>query len=774
MMGDITEQQVPDSLTQREIEILQCISNGMSDQEIAQDLFISVNTVKWHNRQIYSKLGVGNRRQAVDRARVLGLLNPIEELLTRLHNLPAPVTSFIGRAAEVLQVAEIIQQPDCRLICLTGPPGTGKTRLALEVARAIMHRFEDGIYMVPLAPLQDSDLVIRAIADVLQIREVGENPLIEMLKAYLLNKQILLLLDNFEHVVQAASQISQLLIAAPDLKILVTSRERLRLSGEHEFRVPPLRLPDGAQYNTPDALAEVEAVALFIERVQTTHLDFALNEYTAPLVADICIQLDGLPLAIELAAARAGLFTLRELQARLANRLGTLRVGMQDHPKRHQTLRAAVAWSYQLLGTEERVLFNRMGVFRGGCTLEAVEQICGFGLSIPVLDALEGLVNKSILKQERWESGQVRFTYLEMLREYALEHLEECGEEQEIRRRHVDYFLALAEQAEQKLKTSAQSEWLKKLELEHENMLAALHWLIDISETELGLRLIGALGYFWLLKGYITEAVSWTEQAIELASDAPSSARAKILGNATRFAMWSGNFDHPHLRTWFEEAEAIYSDSGEKSHRAWILGLKAFYFMGKKETEVSESLIAEAMSLVREINDRDGLAWMLLFQGELARLRQDNTQAQLFHEESLTIYRELDNRFFVAMELMNLGFIYQRLKDIQRMEETFREGLILCDREKFKHMTAHMICGLASVSAAQGQYERAARLFGAGEAHLEAQGIKTHPTDAPDVELNIAASRSQLDESVFETAWEEGRNMKEWQSIAYALKQVQE
>ncbi len=412
------------------------------------------------------------------------------------HSLPIPATPLIGRSREVGEVASTLQETSVRLLTLTGPGGVGKTRLALQAASALLREYADGVYFVALTPIEDPSLVASAIARELGLEESGGRPLTEDLSAYLQEKHVLLVLDNFEQVLEAAPLVAQMLVACARLKILVTTRAALRVRGEREFLVSPLPVPALGQQATPEAVSQFASVRLFIERARDARSEFELTAENATAVAEICRRLDGLPLAIELAAARARFLPPKMLAERLSNALRVLTDGPRDLPARQRTLRATIDWSYQLLDQQTRALFARLAVFSGGCSLDAAEAVCGGGdLDVDVLARLGSLVENSLLRQEEELDGEPRFMMLETIHEYARERLEERGEAHTLRRQHAEYYLELAELAEPRLwGGSEQRGWLERLEADHENLRAALTWFLKTGSPELGLRLAGALG----------------------------------------------------------------------------------------------------------------------------------------------------------------------------------------------------------------------------------------------------------------------------------------
>src|ERR687893_813113 len=416
---------------------------------------------------------------------------PLKTLDARLNNLPAQPTPLVGRERELGEVRDLLRAEEVRLLTLTGPGGIGKTRLGLQVAAELVDEFEDGVFFVALAPITDPALVASAIAEALGVVEAGDQPLEEGLKGYLRGKELLLLLDNFEQVLGAAPLVGELLSVCPKLKVLATSRSVLRVYGEQEFPVPPLELPDHKRLLSVERLTQYEAVRLFIERAKAARPDFSVTNENAPAVAEICVRLDGLPLAIELAAARIKLLTPKAMLERLGSRMKLLRGGSCDLPERQRTLRGTIEWSHALLEESDQVLFARLAVFSGGRTLEAIEAVCDTEGDLPV-DALEGvssLLDKSLLVREETSEEESRFVMLETIHEYAREKLHESGEAAELSRLHAEYFLAFAEEAEPELEGTEQAPWMERLEADYDNCRAALSWLLEVGEAELALRI---------------------------------------------------------------------------------------------------------------------------------------------------------------------------------------------------------------------------------------------------------------------------------------------
>ena len=542
------------------------------------------------------------------------------------HNLPAQTTHLIGREREIRAVREQLSKDNARLLTLSGVGGTGKTRLALQAAADMMDEFEHGVFFVSLAALSDAALVLPTIAKTFDLRETAGLPLLEQLQDYLRDKQLLLVLDNFEQVIDAAPRVSELLTAAARLKVLVTSREALRLSGETDYPVPPLSLPDPRRLPSLAQLSQYEAVALFIERAVAVKPTFTVTNENAPAVAEICHRLDGLPLAIELAAARARVLPPERMLVELSHRLNFLTSGSRDVPTRQKTLRGAIDWSHDLLTTTERELFRRLGVFVGGCTLESIETVCNVEKDLSVLETVESLVGKSLVKQTE-AHGEPRFVMLETIREYAGERLLAAGEEERVRERHREYYLALAEEAQAKLIGAEQTEWLQHLEDEHENLRAALNWSLVVAGSDGGLRLCGALQRFWATRGHLSEGRGWCARFLGRAEgEVRTPARAKALNTAGVLAQLQA--DYPVASTQHEEGLAIRRQLGDQSGIAASLNNLANVFAQRADYSSAKTLYEESLAIRRQLGDRSGIAASLDNLGAVAHAQGDFVSAR--------------------------------------------------------------------------------------------------------------------------------------------------
>ncbi|HEY0601597.1 MAG TPA: tetratricopeptide repeat protein [Herpetosiphonaceae bacterium] len=599
---------------------------------------------------------------------------PLRTLDSRVNNLPPQSAPLLGREQELAELRALLARPGVRLVTLTGPGGTGKTRLSLQLGADLLHDFADGVFLLELAPIRDPALVASTIAHTLGVKETGAAPLIEGLQAFLRDKQMLLILDNFEQVAAAAPIVTALLRAAPRLKLLVTSRVVLRLYEEHEFLVAPLQTPNPKQLPPLERLSQYAAVALFIQRAQAVKRDFQITNENAPAVAEICARLDGLPLAIELAATRTKLLTPQALLARLDNRLKMLTGGARDLSARQQTLRGAIDWSYDLLDSAEQQLFARLAVFVGGWTLEAAEAICQDAADLDLLDGLQSLVDKSLVRQIETEQGEPRFMLLETIREYALERLTLSGAAEAACAGHASYYLELAEQMEPELVGMNQAASLDRLETEHNNLRAALTWARTASDPEIGLRLTIALAEFWSARGYYSEARRWLTELLAR-STAPTSTRGLALAVAGFMAIRQG--DAAAARPLFEESLALALD-----RRDQLIQARALHGLGAvahtlDDYQTALDLLEQSLALSRQLNNRHDQAATLFRLGQVAHLQGDYALARSFYEQSLAERRALGDRRGTAFVMHNLGVVAIEEADHATARALFEQNLPL-------------------------------------------------------------------------------------------------
>jgi predicted ATPase/DNA-binding NarL/FixJ family response regulator len=701
-----------------------------------------------------------------------------------------------------------------RLLTLTGPGGVGKTRLALQLASALAPAFADGVAVVELARLADPALLLSALAQALGVPEAMGEPLGETLAAALRPRQLLLLLDNFEQLLDAAAQLTALLAAAPHLQLLVTSRTRLQVYGEQVFPVEPLPLPDTQQPPALAQLGESAAVQLFVARAQAVDPSFSLSEANAQIVATICRQLDGLPLALELAAARVKLLPPAALLARLDQRLALLSGGARDHPLRHQTLRAAIGWSYELLAPAEQRLFRGLGVFVGGATLEAVAAVCVADgeQETDLLARLGALLDHSLVRQLPQADGMPRILLLETIREYALEQLAARGEEAPLRQRHAAYYLALAEQAEPQLNRAEQQTWLARLEAEHENLRASNDWFArEVDGLADQARLIFACYGFWNLKGYWREGRAQAE-ALLARPEASAPSRVRAIGLLTRggFACFQGDFGV--ARDSEEESIAIFRALGDRQGLGWALFALGMALAYQGEPALAYSPLDESAAIFRQLQDPFPLAWVVhltavlarqqggydkaqarfemclqMFQqlgnrwgiaytlyemARLAREQGDYPRARALAEESLALARALGVRRLFPLVLLTLGWIELQLDGSQPTAARFVESLALFQEIGDRLDMVECLEGIASAAGAHGQAVLAARLLGAAAAQREALGAPVAAINRSAHEYTLATVHSQLDAAQFSAVWETGRALHFDDAVALARQEL--
>jgi predicted ATPase/class 3 adenylate cyclase len=687
-------------------------------------------------------------------------------LNTHPNNLPSQLTSFIGREREIEEIEQLLKKS--RLLTLLGPGGAGKTRLAIQVAANVLHHFEQGIFFVDLAPISDPQFVSRTIAETLNIRETASQPVVQSIKNYLGEKNLLFILDNFEQIVETAPLVADLLSSAPKLKVILTSRQPLMISGEQEYLVPPMGVPVLDHRESIKAISQYEAVELFINRAESVRPDFEITSGNASAIAEVCARLDGLPLAIELAAARIRSLSPSQLLDRLQTRFAELSGGMRDLPPRQQTLLATIDWSYDLLEEGEKELFARLSVFQGGRTLEAAEAVCGPDSSINIFDGLDSLTRQSLLYMDQGLDNEPRFMMLETIHEYARQKLIESDQVEQIKGQHADYYLALVERAEPEMRGKKQAYWSAKLRSEHDNLRTALSWSFSEGDFVVGIRLAGGLRDYWYYQGLFGEGWKWTETALEGVDQAPIAVQAKLYNTASHLLFYLG--DHQRGEEWALKALSLYRDLGDERNLAWAYILLGSHQMEHPDRTNEGILLSEkGLALFRKNNDRPGIDQALTVIGELARMQGDYDRAGKVYQEALVINCELGDKYRESINLLNLAYVSHHRKDYQQEEELIKQALMLSGEFKTKYFTILYLDALASPIGATGEPERAATILGASQAFLDDMGIERQTADQHEIDRVLASLHKQLDESSFEAAWTQGRAMSLEQAIAFAL-----
>jgi predicted ATPase/DNA-binding XRE family transcriptional regulator len=739
-----------------------------------------------------------------------------------LKTPPHPLTPLIGRERDVATVRSYLQQARIRLLTLTGAGGTGKTRLALQVASEFKNTFADGVYFVSLAPVRDPALVLSTIVQALGLKSMRDQRDDELLISYLYEKEALLILDNFEQALPATRAIADLLMHTAYIKVLVTSRTLLRLTGEHEFVVHPLDIPDLNLPIEPATLVHSPAVLLFVQRAQAVRSDFVLTRENALSVAQICARLDGLPLAIELAASRCKVLSPQAILARLTGAmggaLGLLAGGAQDLPARQQTIRQTIEWSYNLLDEREQELFRRLGVFVGGCSLDAIEEVCGqlksgtqprlrSTPSISALDWAVALMDHSLLRQVDEIDGEPRFVMSETLREYAFESLAARNELETIRRQHAAYFLHLLEAIEPKLRGVEQEAGLKRLDADYNNIRAALAWS-STGEIEMALRMAGVLWEFWLARGYLSEGRAWLADILERSAAVPSlpaGVRAQALNGAGLLASVQGDqqeaavylqeslrlfqeLDDRMGEAWvlnhlgqtlnlsgqheqavpvFEASLQLFSDLGDNLHSAWVLINLGDASLQRGEIDRAFRLLSEARDLFSALNHKRGTAAAIDRLARLALFCRDSSRATALFSESLRLFEETEDREGCGWALHHLGRMASDGGHTRQAMEYLIESLRLFDKLNDRWGFACSLLHSAKVASDMHQPERAAILFGAADAMIVDFNDRMPASEREFIRSSLAAARDQTDPA----AWARGRALSSEKALAWILEQ---
>jgi predicted ATPase/class 3 adenylate cyclase/DNA-binding CsgD family transcriptional regulator len=709
---------------------------------------------------------------------------PLKTLDPHLSDLPTQPTPFIGRDKERMLVRVLLRRADVRLLTLSGAGGTGKTRLALQMAAELRNDFADGVAFIGLASISDPSLVIPTIAKALGLIDTGDQPLIVRLSEALHHKQLLLLLDNFEQVLPAATDVAVLLAASPNLKVLATSRAALHLSWEHEFPVPPLTVPNPGMLQSIDQLQQYDAVRLFVARAQTVQAGFALTNENASAVADICRRLDGLPLAIELATARIKFFSPQALLARLDRRLTLLTGGPRDLPARQQTLRGTIDWSYNLLEPSEQTLFARLAVFVGGCTPAAAAAVLSSELEvlswdnselktqnskIDILDSLATLLDHSLLRQELGVDGAPRFQMLETIHEYALEQLAASSEQAHIRRKHAEFFLALAEAAAAALEGAEQGVWLTQLQQEHDNLRTALSWAVEQHEAEIGIRLAVALRLFWFMRGHLSEGRERLAQILALENSSLST-RAQALDCAGFLARYQG--DYAAAAGLIRESLALRRSLGHSQGIADALSNLGYVTLHQGDYAAACAMYEESLGLYTALNNQQGRADCLSHLGAAAFYQGNYVVAQTLHEQALVIWRALGDIEGVAYALYNLGDVLLAQSEHAAAALRYTESLTAAMELEWPWGIVSAVEGAAGLAAFHARPRAALRLAGFAAQLRTTIAIPLAPARAHLLAQRLDPAQQALSEPARAAAWAGGEALTLEQAVAESFAEL--
>jgi predicted ATPase/class 3 adenylate cyclase len=708
---------------------------------------------------------------------------PLKTLDVHPNNLPLQPTPLLGREEAVAALCALLRRENVRLVTLTGPGGIGKTCLAHQIAAELVEDFPDGVWFVRLSRLVDPNLVLPTVAQTLGLKEQGSQPIADLLREYLHSKRVLLVLDNFEQVVGAAAEVATLQESAPWLKVLVTSRVSLHLRGEHEYPLSPLPLPDPAHLPAPGELTQYAAVALFIERASAVKPDFTVTSANAPAIAAICARLDGLPLAIVLAAAHIKLLPPEALLSRLSARLKLLTGGARDAEERQRTMQATLAWSEDLLTPEECMIFRRLAIFVGGCTLEAAEAVCAVPagaepLGCDVLEGLATLVDQSLV-QQREEGGEPRCGMLHVIREYALDQLEASGEAEALGRAHAAYFVALAEEAEPWLLSGPRlPDAVMRLERELDNLRAVLGWAQAQGEAETGLRLASALVRFWWGwgRGHLREGRAWLDRLLTLAAEGqavPGNVRAKALFAVGELATYQGEFTvaEPLL----EQGLGLARAAGDEALTARVLNRLGSAAQEQGDLERATAWFEESLALARQLGYQDFIPVLQFNLGEVAYQRGDLTEAEAHFAASVARDRQVGDLTFLVCNLALWANTRRRQGDLPQSLKLLREAFMVLqdigERAWPVYGAQYPLLAMAGTLAVAGRGEQAARLQGAAEALLETLGFPLGPFEQTDIEVAVAPARAALGEEQWAAAFAAGRALTLEEAVAEALEE---
>ena len=759
-----------ESFNTREIEVLRLISKGSSNREIAQKLHLSIETVKWYNKQMYMKLGVKNRIQALNKAVELDLLNLEESAFTQektaiAGNLPAQLTSFVGREKEVDEIKELLKKN--RLVVLTGPGGTGKTRLALKVGEELQVAYRDGVWLAELANIRDPSLVLGAIANVLNLTERANAPLEEVLRRFLSRRHLLLLIDNLEHLFECAPLIGELLAAAPQLSVLGTSRECLHIYGEQEYPVRPLNLPDPMSKNSIEDIRKIDAIALFIRRAHAVDPTLSLEDEALQDLARICVRLDGLPLAIELCAPMVKIFPLGVIAERIEESLDAIPSGPRDLPARQQTLRDTIQWSYDLLAKNEKCLFECLAIFNGGGTLQAVEEICGDGIPGSIGIILSALVNKNLVLAQERRDGEIHFGMLETIRQYGREKLLASNKAGKLADRHAKYFMKLAKQGSVELRGPNQLIWTNRYIAVHDNLRAVLEWITETGEIEDALHFVNNVYEFWLRHSDYEEARQRYSRILALpdAQQYPE-AYLEASNHLTRIYWLLSRLKE--ARTLAEQALLLSNSQTNKVNTAVALLNLGVILISEGQPDKAENYLKEAKDICQEYHYEWELARAHMLLGTAHKNQNQYASARSHLSEALDIWKKLGDIFFQCTVQWIVGDLEVKQSNLNKAIGEYCESLHIARAVENRWTIANIIWGLAGVAKSKGNHDRTLRLYLASKRIFDDVGA-WWSGDEPVLEDALETARTELGEAKVQSALEGGQHMTMEEAIEYAL-----
>ena len=771
-MGSSQENPRAESFSAREIEILQLISRGDSNREIANKLHLSIETIKWYNKQMFMKLDVKNRVQLINEAAGLSLLqtkwiDSTNERPEAIGNLPVQLTSFVGRRNQITEIKALIRNN--RLVVLTGAGGSGKTSLALKVGETLEGEFINGVWLVKLADIQDPSLVPLEILKSLGISERANSNLGEVIEQYISNKNLLLIIDNLEHLLEGASFFMKLLSAAPKLHILGTSRERLHVYGEQEYLVTPLDLPNPAHHNSRELITNIESVDLFIKRAKDADPTiFSDENFSLEDLSQICVLLDGLPLAIELSAPMVKTFSLKEIADRIEYSLDAVPKGPRNLHRRQQTIRATIQWSYNLLDPTEKRVFIRMAVFNGGVPLKVIKAICGIGISRDIGNILFTLVNKNLLQAHERQDGNIHFHLLETVRKFGLDKLIELNSYNQLADRHAEYFVDLAKQASIELRGSDQIVWISQMNALRENFRTALKWVIEKKDTESALRFAHHLFEFWLRHADFEEAHRWLEQVLDL----PGASRFSIpFTNALNDLAWI---------KWFQSKTESSITLAEKAHSLTQaqpnniskvvahLNLGAMYAHQEDGLTKGKTHITEASEISHQIEAHWEHARSLMLLALIYLRAKEYDKSHSYYKNAYNLYKDLGDIYFQSLTKRLIGDLEIERGNLLNGTDAYRESLRISKEAKNPLQTAYNFLGLSNAATIEGSYKDALKYHLAGKAILENVGVWSGGYQVV-WEEKLHNAHEFLDQAEVESILVSGRKMSNEKAIEYGL-----